>query len=716
MRTTMKQACTEKRRAAWLALLVAVAAFALYSPSIGYDTVALDDDAFVVNNLLVKDGFSVASLKGSFTTAPENYWAPLLWGSYALDVELFGMEPWGFHLTNVVLFALNAGLLFALLFRWTSRWGIALAATLLWAFHPLRVESVAWITERKDVLSGLFFLLGIGAYVEGRRGTLRNGVALAWVCMALGGMAKQILVVMPLALVLLDVWPLGRTDWDRIWRDGWRLAAEKWAFWVLALALASLPVWLHHDRGGMIAVSFANRLSMIPAHYLFYLRKLVWPAGLMPLQADLPYRGWVSASGLGLLVAATWGLWRVRKGAPWALMGWLWLVGLLFPLSGVVWAGQERLACRFLYIPQIGLTLAAALAVDGFVRQRGWSRRWAVLACAGVLAAYVWQTLRILQHWRDKGTFIQAVWTYNSGHETACLMGGNWFMTQGDWQQAEQAYGRGTLKGNKKCVTQLCQLWIWCGRTDAAENMRRAFENTMKSPLLEFKPEDMPLDRICLWSNHGQLLLAAGDAEGAVAALGEAVALEKDPAAFVVAEYLRACHEAGRPEAGADAAARLKAAQGIDVREWRDLLPRYLQFWQEGGRGLAYGYFAEYARRFPEDGLALNNMAWLLATAEPDGLVHARMDEWAAISVAWAERAVELGGGEIAGAWSTLAAARANAGDFEGALAAIERGLALAQGSGDWVLVSRLKESREGYRVGMPMRVADERAKMAGNP
>ena len=202
---------------------------------------------------------------------------------------------------------------------------------------------------------------------------------------------------------------------------------------------------------------------------------------------------------------------------------------------------------------------------------------------------------------------------------------------------------------------------------------------------------------------------AQGDYAGAIVALKNAVELEPDPAAFVVAEFLRTCHEAGRPEAGAEAAARLKAAKGLEIRDWRDLLPRYLQFWQEGGRGLAFGYFTEYARRHPDDGMALNNMAWLMATAEPDGLDHARMEEWPTTAVAWAEAAIELGGEEFAGAWDTLAAARANAGDFEGAVAAAERAMDLAKRSGEWALADKVQGRLDGYRSGRPWRGEDER-------
>ena len=691
-------------------MLVALAAFAVYAPTLGYDFVALDDEAFTYANSVVKDGISGQSLAESWTTAPENYWAPLLWTSFMLDVEFFGSGPRGFHLTNVFLFALNAGLLFVLLRRWTGRTGVALAVAALWTLHPARVESVAWITERKDVLSGLFFLLGIGAYVEGRRRGRPGGVWLAWLCMVAGGLVKQILIVLPAALLLLDVWPLGRIDWSRFWRSGGRLALEKWAFWLVAAALTFPPIWFHYDRGSMLDVSVGHRLAMIPIHYLFYFRKTVWPVGLMPLQPDLPFRAGSFLAGAAILIGGTWVAWRFRKEAPWGLAGWLWFVGLLFPLIGVVWAGQERLATRFLYLPHVGLLWAAVLAAEAWLRQRDWNgKRGAVLGLAA-LAASGFQTARLLPHWRDEAAFSAAVWKYNSGHETAGLLGGDWHMTRGEWLQARDAYARGAAMGNKKCMARLAWLLLWCGHAEGTELLWGEFEMASGRRLLDFAPRDGVSERSILCAVHGQIRRARGDYDEAIIALGEAVKLEPDPAAFVVAEYLRTCHEAGRPAEGAAVAARLREAKGIDIRAWSDLLPRYLQFWREGGRGLAYGYFAEYARKNPGDGLALNNMAWLVATAEPDGLVHAGMDEWAGAALAWAEKAMELGGEEIAGAWDTLGAARANAGDYAGAADAAQRGVAAAKQGGDWLLAGNIQARMEGYRAGKPWREKDRRA------
>lgn len=693
-----------------LAFAVTLLAFAVYAPSLAFDYVPLDDGLYVIENPLVKDGFSWAAVKGAGMTAPENYWAPLLWGSYMLNVEMGGLNPHGFHLTNVLLFALNAGLLFLLLRQWTRRAGLALAIALLWILHPARVESVAWITARKDVLSGVFFLLGLGTYVAGRRGQLRHGLGWAWLCMALGGMAKQTVIVMPAALVLLDVWPLQRTTWSELWRSGWRLAGEKWALWLLGVVLAVLPIWFHVESESVIAVTWPQRLSMIPAHYLFYLGKLIWPVGLMPLQPDLPFRPWVSLGGLLLLILLTWSLWRWRERYPWALMGWLWFVALLFPLTGVVWAGQERLATRFAYWPHLGLCLLAGMGVEAIFARRGWRRRWAVVICVLTSLAYLCQTQRLLRHWRDQDTFGQAVWTYNADHETASLYGGNWLLRQGDWVVAEQAFGRGMMQGKKLNMGKVVQLRLWQGQVNHAVEIWRAFEAIQSAPVLSsFDCWDHPKTRSLLWGVRGQILRAQGDYEGALAALEEAIGYEPDHLTLNMAEYVRACYEAGQPQRMQLVAASL-AARGLHIQSWGDLLPHYAKFWLGGARGLAYGYFVEYAQRYPDDGMALNNMAWLLATAEPDGLGHVGEAEWPAMALQWAQHAMECGGEQVAGAWTTLAAARANAGDFSSALAALEPARRLAARDQDQALLARIASYEATYRDERPWREPDTRA------
>ena len=712
-------------RIAGACLLAMLAAFALYAPTIGYDFVTLDDPLYVETSAVVGDGFSWQGVKLAWTTAPENYWAPLLWMSYMFDMELSGGAPWSCHRTNVILFSLNAGLLFLLVRRWTGRTGLALATALLWAFHPTRVESVAWITERKDVLSGLFFFGGLWWYTVGRErriavawdrdppgtsspGRSRPGFAcnlqpstfivLSWLCMLLGGMAKQIVIVMPAALVLVDLWPLRRTDWDRLWKDLGRLVAEKWAFWLLAVAFAALPIGFHVARKAVVDVPVWHRALMIPVHYLFYLSKLVWPTRLMPLQADIPSWWELLTGAVVVLAGLTWGAWRWRRRFPLALWGWLWFAVLLFPLSGVVWAGAERVAARFLYITQIGLTLAAAAGAAAWIRSRGWKARRGVVACALVLAVWGGMSLRLSHQWRSRDHF--GIWAYacNPGHPVACMLGGDDYLAQKDWAKAAKAYEAGSGFYDTHCFLRLCMIWNCLGRKDLTDDAWPRFEKGLGKSVLEAVQDQRPMERILLWRIRGQCMQARGDLDGAIGAFKEAVALEEEPDAFVVAEYLRACHEAGRSEEAADVAERMSKAAGKTRRTWGDLFTCYAKIWKDGARGYAYGYFLEYAKRHPEDAVTFNNMAWLLATAKPMDIGHACEQEWPAKAVEWAERAVELDGGKAATALDTLGAARANAGDFAGAIQAASRALSLARKGGVHELAAQIELRLSAYR------------------
>lgn len=701
-----------------LGVIAMGAAVALYAPSVTYQLAPLDDLQYTMWSDVVRDGFTWGGLRGAFTKAPENYWAPLLWMSFMVDWEVSGGLPWSFHLQNVFWFALNVGLLYALAWRWTGRrrW-VALAAALLWLTHPARVESVAWVVERKDVLSGFFFLLGLGLYVEARRGRgavrpeeggaasapfgVRHGVELAWLCMLLGGMAKQIVIVFPAALVLLDVWPLNRTTWGRLWRDVWRLVFEKWAFWALAVGYAILPIAFHVATDAVISVSAGHRALMIPNHYLFYFGKLLWPTGLMPLQADLPFSWIHTAAGAAVIFGGMAALWPLRRRAPWALWGWLWFIGLLFPLSGVVWAGQERLATRFFYIPHIGLSVAIALAAAALAHRGRAARRTVAGILAAVVALGTGLSLDTLRHWKTSEEFALRVLECHPGHPTACWLGGDAHLERGDWVKAADAYSIGVLQAEDiNCFMRLCYLQNSMGRPDLTKDLWGQYA-VMDGEKLREEYDNEHINREMLWRLYAQWLYDDGQTDKAMNAFRKGMEFAKDsPDSFIAVEYIRAGLETGRTNEVADAIAAVKDAKGIEIREWRDLLPFYEQLWLTGAFGAAFRFFDAYAMCHPDDARALNNMAWLLGTTKTNGLDHVGLPDWPAAAVAWAEEANRLNGESRATNWDTVGAARANARDFPGAVRAAEKALGLARSVNDRALADEIEDRLALYRVG----------------
>jgi tetratricopeptide (TPR) repeat protein len=396
-----------KRR---LTALVAVAAALPYLAGGGLRTfVPLDDPQMVVESPHVLQGLSLDGVRWAFTSVEWGNWHPLTLLSHMLDVQLFGLWAAGHHLTSVALHGATAALLFVALARLTGAVRASLFAALVFAVHPLRVESVAWIAERKDVLAGLFFALVLLAWERyARRGGARR-YALAAAALALGLAAKPTLVTAPLVLVLLDVWPLGR------WRpgDGWRrlgrVLAEKAPLLAFSAA-SSVTVYLAQKRGGGMSALGPGpgvRLANAVVSYGAYLGKTVWPTDLAPYYPYPQAIPWgelaLAAVALAAISALAWRHWRRR---PWLAVGWLWFCGALVPMIGLVQVGSQAMADRATYLPAVGLAVAIAWSAGEAARVR--HREAAAGAVAlGVLAALSAVTAGQVGRWRDGETILR---------------------------------------------------------------------------------------------------------------------------------------------------------------------------------------------------------------------------------------------------------------------------------------------------------------------
>jgi hypothetical protein len=359
-------------RALWVAVSLVAVVFAIYSRVHGHPFLLLDDDQYITNNGYVRQGLSVEGLRWAFTQFHAANWHPLTWLSHMMDWELFGAEASGHHLMSVALHAANAVvLLFALRSMTGTLWPSALVAA-LFAIHPLRVESVAWAAERKDVLSGLLCMTTLLAYAwYARRPGVGRYVAVL-VSFALGLMAKPMLVTLPFVLLLLDVWPLrrwptlaGASDTSRFsTRASGPLLLEKVPLLVLTLASSVLTVMAQRVGGAVStteSVSFGMRLANAVVSYATYLWKTVWPASLAyfyphPAEAAEAPAAFFIATGISLVVIGMLTVLAFRdRSRPYVAVGWLWFLGMLVPVIGMFQVGSQAMADRYAYLPLIGI-------------------------------------------------------------------------------------------------------------------------------------------------------------------------------------------------------------------------------------------------------------------------------------------------------------------------------------------------------------------------
>jgi tetratricopeptide (TPR) repeat protein len=392
----------------WLAALgLAGVAFAVFVRATGYNFVNFDDPAYVKENPLVYQGFTSEGIIWAFQTFRLANWHPLTWLSFQLDATLWGPGPFGFHLTNVLLHAANAALVFLALRALTAELWLSAAVALLFAVHPLRMESVAWVAERKDVLSGFFGLLALWAYADYARRPGLKRYAAVFLAFLLSLLSKSMLVTLPFLFLVLDWWPLRRTE---NWR---RLALEKLPLIALVLAVSVVTWQAQESRGarkGLEQYPPLARVENAAIGYVTYLSKTVWPSGLAifyphPLYPGGPGLSHGNAAGASvLLVAMSAGAFALRRRAPYLLTGWLWYLGTLVPVIGLVQVGAQAYADRYTYFPQIGILVALCWAVADIA---GRYRRSAVVAAGVAAAALAMVTFQSLPVWTDSVTLWQ---------------------------------------------------------------------------------------------------------------------------------------------------------------------------------------------------------------------------------------------------------------------------------------------------------------------
>ncbi len=400
-----------KRRGFYVCLVLAAVLLAVYYPVVGFDFVNLDDQLYVYENSHVQAGITSESIHWAFTNLDANFWHPLTWLSHMIDWQLFGSWAGGHHAMSLLLHVANTLILFMALVRLTNRSWESAAVAALFALHPLHVESVAWVSERKDVLSTLFFMLTLLAYpryVENRTPGRYLGVLAPY---AIGLMAKPMLVTVPFVLLLLDIWPLQRfVGCGRRWNAAKTLILEKIPFVVLAIPAGIMAI-VAQDRGAALATMemapLDMRLSNAAVSIVAYLWKTVLPVDLAVYYPLEPVPAGM-AIGAGLVLAAITAIaLRAIGRYPYVAIGWLWYLGMLAPVSGLIQVGSHSMADRYTYIPLVGIFIIGVWGVsDLFSRARRWRELAAVGACALALAIGAASCYQ-LQYWSDSETLMR---------------------------------------------------------------------------------------------------------------------------------------------------------------------------------------------------------------------------------------------------------------------------------------------------------------------
>ncbi len=447
-----------------LSLLLLVLTLGVYWQVVHFDFILLDDQGYVLDNVNVRDGFSKSSLIWAFTSFDLSNWHPLTWLSHMLDVQFYGLNPAGHHLTNVIIHCANSLLLYLLLREATQALWRSFLVTALFALHPLHIESVAWVSERKDVLCGFFWLLTMICYTRYARKLRKVWYLLAFCFFILGLLSKPMIVTLPFVLLLWDYWPL-----DRLQRQGMsesalgeahgtmnpsyaetslkRLFYEKIPFLILTVVSCTIT-YLAQNKGRAIqsweSLPLMERILNALHSYVQYIFKMLWP---QDLAIFYPHPGklldiWTVLAATLALVALSVVAWLSFRVKPYLVMGWLWFLGTLVPVIGIVQVGAQGMADRYTYIPLIGLLLALVWGLADFLVQS--KVRWPIksLLSIAIVSAVLSTTEVQLGYWNNTATLFNRAISTTKGNFMAHYILANQERQSGNMVAYHEHYGQ----------------------------------------------------------------------------------------------------------------------------------------------------------------------------------------------------------------------------------------------------------------------------------
>jgi tetratricopeptide (TPR) repeat protein len=633
--------------------------WAVFGQTLVHDFVNFDDHVYVYENPLVIRGLSTQGIIGAFTRTHAQNWHPLTTVSHMLDCQLYGLKAGGHHLTNVILHTISVLLLFLVLKQMTDgRWQSAFVAA-LFAIHPLHVESVAWISERKDVLSSVFFMLTLAAYARYARAPSPPRYLLVALLFAFGLMSKPMLVTLPCVLLLLDYWPLGRLRGQKseVGSRLRRLITEKVP--LFALSVLSCIATLFAQRQGPSVIDqlpFLWRLNNTFVSYFAYVWQMLWPARLavfyphpnnrLPLVAVIVAIAFLV--GVSLLVI------YLRRTKPYLVTGWFWYLGMLVPVIGLVQVGEQAHADRYTYLPQIGLYMMIAWTVGNLLLEATPRARRALVGAAATITIVSLGVCAVVQasYWRNSETLWNHTLAVTGENDVAHNNLGFLFLRRGELDKAisefqaaldirsgntETRYSLGAALIQNNLGNALARKQLW---HEAIDHLQEA---------VRLRP-----DYADAYFNLGTVLFQQGRIDQAIAQWKKALAI--------------------RPR---DAEAHRNVASALR---------------KQGNVKEAIVEYEQALNINPQDSVALNNLAWILATSSD-----ASMRDGAR-AVTLAEKAVQVSEARDPNFVRTLAAASAEAGQFAEAVATAEAAKALASTQNKPELANRLEEEIALYR------------------
>jgi Flp pilus assembly protein TadD len=657
LEATSKGMKPQATQVAGVCIALVLAVLAVFGQTAGFGFVNYDDGKYVYDNPVVAKGLTLQGALWALTFGEIGHWHPLTWLTHMADCQVYGLWAGGHHLTNVALHALAAVLLFLALREMTGNlWRGAFVAG-VFAIHPLRAESVAWISERKDVLSGVFFMLTLWAYARYARQPSRRRYAVVVLSYGLGLLSKNMLMTLPFVLLLLDWWPLqrkapGGAGDGRVKAPFWGLVREKIPLFLLMVGSCVATVLVPEKVTDFDRLPFLERIGNALVSYCVYLRQMVFPAGMAILYPNPPNGQpfWKAGLAVALLAVLSIIVVACRNKRPYLLVGWLWYLGMLIPVIGIIQISSSAAhADRYTYLSEIGLVLAGTWAVGDW--SLGWKHRQAVL---GVLAAVVTGALMVCAwkqtaHWKGSET----LWT----HALACTT------------------------GNYVAHNNLGDALLQKGQPDEAmPHFHKALEIKLDNGEAHF--------------NLGNVLRLKGRTDEAITQYQEAVRF--NPSIGQAHNNLgTALRQKGKLD---EAIAQFQWALQIlpDNESIHFNLAKAL--FQKGRLGEAITQFKLALQLEPADMEALNNLAWCLATCPQASLRNG------ATAVQLARQANELAGGKNPVILATLAAAFAETGRFGDAVRTAQKAIDLARTAGRRDLAAKLDGELQRYQAGLPLR------------